>query len=266
MEPEFSELKVLVELGLTFKQARVYLALTQCGDSKIMDISRIAKVARPDVYGTLEKLQRLGLVEKLLVTPSSYRAVPIKEGLALLLETTTERYMKVKAQTELLRNTTAISKPKGNGETDSPQFILIPEGTIVLDRIRAAIERAQRNIDVAVTWHRFSQGIIGDFGGSIEKARAKGVTTRLLVEKPPKNTTSKQLIQFYKEKVDCQIRFIRERHRTVFSIYDKSEVFLTVFTKSDLPKSPALWSNNHALVSLVADHFEALWREADECL
>jgi sugar-specific transcriptional regulator TrmB len=102
VESQFSKHQVLIDLGLTLTQARVYLALVESGPLKIATISKAANVARPDVYSTLSKLHQLGLVEKIIKKPLTYNAVPMREGLSLLLEAKTSQYEKVRAETRLL--------------------------------------------------------------------------------------------------------------------------------------------------------------------
>ena len=262
MEPQFSEQQVLVNLGLTQKQARVYLALANSGTSRIMEISKKSKVARPDVYAALEKLQQLGLIEKIIKTPLNYRAVPLKEGLSLLLETKTNQYEKVKADTETLRNIIETEKPKDLIQIESYQFVLIPEGRAVIDRITTAIEKTQLTMDLVLSWKRFSRGISNEFAEPIENAWARNVKTRFIIERPSRNTTSKQLIQYCLTKPSCHVGFVNDRCKTVFGIYDRKEVFIIILSEKDLQGSPALWSNNAALISLASDHFEALWRKA----
>lgn len=63
---QLSEDRVLVDLGLTPKQAKVYLALVRFGPLRVAGVSRNSQVARPDVYQTLDKLQQMGLVEKII--------------------------------------------------------------------------------------------------------------------------------------------------------------------------------------------------------
>jgi len=58
------EVQTLIDLGLTDLQARVYLSLYQKGPSEALTISKVTKVARSDVYRTMEGLQRIGLIEK----------------------------------------------------------------------------------------------------------------------------------------------------------------------------------------------------------
>jgi sugar-specific transcriptional regulator TrmB len=262
LEPQFSEQQVLINLGLTLKQARVYLALANFGSSRIIEISKKSKVARPDVYPALEKLQQLGLVEKIIKNPPNYRAIPLKEGLSLLLEAKTNQYEKVKADTETLRDMIKTEEPKDAIQTESSQFVLIPEGRAVIDRIATAIEKTQLTMDLVLSWKRFSRGISSEFAEEIENAWAKNVKTRFIIERPLRSKTSEQLIQYCTGKPSCQLRFNQNHAETVFGIYDKKEVFIVILSKTDLQGSPALWSNNTAMISLASDYFEMLWRNA----
>jgi len=262
LEPSLSDQQVLVDLGLSLKQARVFLALTRIGPSRILPLSKISKVTRPDVYEALERLQHLGLVEKIIKRPVEYRATPLDEGLSLLLKTKENQYQKVRTETEILRDTFKREKPKPQNQIENPQFVLVPEGEAVIQRIRTAIENAKNSMEGVLSWKRFSQGISSTFAENIEKAWAKNVKIRFIVEEPPKDKTSEELVQFFREKPHTQIRFIRGYPNTVFGIYDRKEVYVIVVSKTDLPSSPALWSNDEALIALASDHFEMLWNTA----
>lgn len=262
---QYSELQVLTDLGLTLVQAKVYLALVESGPLITAEISKISNIARPDVYSNLSKLQLLGLVEKLIETPVKYRAIPVNEGLSLLLRTKTEQYEKLKAETRVLLETNKTQKPNNKDKkADNPQFVLIPQGETVINRMKTAIENAQFSIDLVLSWRRFSRGMACTFAESIEIAWAKNVKTRFIIEKPLKSKTATELIYYCMRKPCCQIRFISDYPETIFGIYDKKEIFLIVFSQTDLPGSPALWSNNRSLIALAENHFEAIWKTAVE--
>ena len=263
MEQQSSE-QVLTDLGLTQKQARAYIVLAKSGPLRITEISRNAKVARPDVYPALEKLQKLGLVEKIIGTPVKYRAISMDEGLSLLLETKTNQYQKIRAETEVLRIAVKTESQNELNQMENNQFVLIPEGKAVIDRIAAAIESAQQSIDIVLSWQRVTRGIVESFTESRDIAEAKKVKIRCISERPPENETSKQLIQYFKEMAFNQMKFISHLPETIFGIYDKREISVAVVPKTDLQSSPVLWSNNVALISLASNYFEVLWREATE--
>jgi sugar-specific transcriptional regulator TrmB len=263
LEPQFSELQILMDLGLTLKQAKVYMALVESGPLRVSAISKISKVARPDIYQIIPKLQKLGLVEDIVKTPLEYRATSMNEGLSHLLETKTEEYEKVRAETHILLDTAKTKKPKKKKQIESPQFVLIPRKTVI-KRIKSAIEKAQLSIDLVLSWKRFSRGIASTFAESVEAAWAKNVKIRFIIESPLESKTAKQLIQFCRAKPFSQIRVIPHYPKTIFGIYNKKEAFIIAKSKTDLPGSPALWSNNPSLMSVVQDYFEILWLTAME--
>ena len=264
MEPQISEIQILINLGLTLKQAKVYLALLKTGPLKTSEISKISKTDRADAYRTLSTLQQLGLVEKIITTPLMYRATPINEAATRLLESKTEWYEKLRAETQILLEQVKTEKQNSAIQLEASDFVLIPEGKNVIGRIRTAIEQAQDSIDLVLSWKRFSQGFAHAFAESLEVAWAKNVKVRFIVENPAQNKTVMELIQCCRGKPFCQARFIRRHPETVFGLYDEKQVFVIVFPKKDLPGSPALWSNNSGLIALAKGYFEMLWQSAME--
>jgi len=228
-------------------------------------ISKTSNVARPEIYRNLVKLQELSLVEKIIKRPIEYRAIPLNEGLSLLLGIKTRKYQKVSAETRLLLQTAKMEKTQTKKRKhESPYFVLIPKGRII-DKINSSIEKAQLSIDAVISWKRFSHGMVSSFAESIEKTREKKVKIRFIVENPLKNQTSKQLIENFKEKNCCQVRCIPRHPETIFGIYDKKEVFIIVFSKADLFGSSALWSDSESMISLASNYFELLWQKAIKC-
>ncbi len=84
-------IEALMHLGLTFLQATVYVTLLKFGKTEAKAISDSSGVARADVYRVMSTLEHLGLVEKIISTPSTYKATPIKEGCVLLLQNRRQR-------------------------------------------------------------------------------------------------------------------------------------------------------------------------------
>jgi sugar-specific transcriptional regulator TrmB len=262
LESQFSETKVLADLGLTLKQARIFLALSKYGPLKILEISKLARVARPDVYKVITKLQELGLVERILRKPVEYRAIPIKKGVSLLLERKEAQFRKIETETKILLDTIETKNSLKLDQIKDPQLVLIPEGKLVIERIRSSIEKAESSIDLLLSFKRFSRGIVSTFAESIESAWARNVKTRFLVEMPLESKTSKQLVQFCKEKPSSEVRFIPFYPKTILGIYDRQEMFVITNPKTDLPDSSALWTTNDSLIYLAEDHFGCLWSSA----
>ncbi|PVX26841.1 MAG: hypothetical protein CW716_05175, partial [Candidatus Bathyarchaeum sp.] len=63
MEIREEDIETLTWLGLTERQAKVYLALLQIGSSSAEAISKLSTVHRQEVYRLVARLQEMGLVE-----------------------------------------------------------------------------------------------------------------------------------------------------------------------------------------------------------
>jgi sugar-specific transcriptional regulator TrmB len=254
---DYSELDVLFDLGLTLKQARVYLGLSQFGILKISEIARISNVARPDLYKTLSNLQKLGLVKKIIQTPIAYGAIPIEDGISLLLGKKREKYKMLKSRTQIL-----LKKTKNSNNTNlqpENQFILYPD-SIALKRIDTAIQNAEHSISFCLSWKMFALLATKNFSGILKKISKENVENRFLIENPMESVTAKQLIKHYKKKVSCQIKIASDLAKSNFLIFDKTEIFMMTNEQNNHRKIPALWSNNPSLVSLSNKYFDMMWQ------
>src|SRR6185369_12406710 len=69
--------KYLQTIGLSDKEASVYLALVQVDNAAVLDLSKKTKLKRPTVYVILESLAKKGLVSETTVGKKThYQAEP----------------------------------------------------------------------------------------------------------------------------------------------------------------------------------------------
>ena len=95
-------IQTLMKLGLTFLQATIYLTIVKLGKTGVRKISTVSNVARPDVYRIVRTLEKMGVVEKIVSTPTMYEAIPIKEVLAILLQQKIDQNVELQEQTKAL--------------------------------------------------------------------------------------------------------------------------------------------------------------------
>ena len=253
-------IQALIDLGLNSSEARVYSALCETGTAKAATIAKVSTVARPDVYRALSKLNELGLVEKIIAQPFSFRPNPIETGVAILLERKTKKYNELKSKSASLihrlnnKNTHKDSYPES-------QFVLIPSKEVLIKRLTKTIEKTQTSIDVSTTWKRFKFACYR-LAEPLQKAWPRGVKGRVIVEESEE--PSLELVKTYWKRPHAEIRQIQFHPKSVMAIYDKKEVFIYTIPTADLTESPALWSNNPSLVAMAADCFEAVWNTAQE--
>ena len=73
---------LLLGLGLSLNQARVYLAILKLEKTTVRQVAKFSKVRREEVYRILPALEKKGLVERLLGKPTEVRATVISDALA----------------------------------------------------------------------------------------------------------------------------------------------------------------------------------------
>jgi sugar-specific transcriptional regulator TrmB len=255
--------QTLIQLGLTVLEARIYLALCKYGSLTTRALSELTKTAQPDTYRVLAKLQKKGLVEKRIVKPAKFKAVPADNSLTFLLEKKKTEYDDLKVNTRrLIRE--IKEKPAQEPETIQNHFALIPQRETVVKRITEAIDSAKKSVDIFLSWKRFSLGITSTFSESSQRAWERGVKFRIAVESPRKAADVELVREFCGKSRFCNLRFLPMFPKTVLGIYDEKEVFIIVDPRKSLFDSPALWSNNQSLISVAQDYFETLWRTAME--
>jgi sugar-specific transcriptional regulator TrmB len=256
--------QILTQLGLTVLEARIYLALCKYESLTTKALSKLTKTSQPDTYRVIAMLQTKGLIEKIIKKPAQFRAVPVDASVAFLFERKKAEYDDLKMKSELLLHAVKGKPAHTLLETKNSQFALIPKKAAVVTKIREAIERSKRSVDLVLSWKRFLIGMTSAFAGSSERAWDSGVKFRIVVESPEEGRATEQAMQFCGKSPFCKIRFLPSPPKTVIGIYDKSEVFIVIDPKEGLFDSPALWSNNQSLISVVQDYFEILWITAME--
>jgi sugar-specific transcriptional regulator TrmB len=250
------------QLGLTVLEARIYIALCRYDTSTVKTVSELTKTSQPDTYRVIDKLQNKGLVEKIIDKPARFRAVPFDIGISLLMKRKKAEYEDLQMKTKLLSRSFKEKRLLLSLEATQSHFAMVPMRETIVMKIQEAIEKSKETIDLFLTWKRFSIGIINVFAETCEKAWDRGVKFRMIIEKPEKSINTDQIFEFCRKSPFCSIRFLPGHPKTVLGVYDQREAFIIVNPKEGLFDSPALWSNNQSLITIVKEYFEMLWTTA----
>lgn len=253
------EVEVLMDLGLTSCEARVYLTLCHYGALDAKTISKYSGVPRQDCYRVTAALQELGLIEKIISRPVTFKATDVKKGTAILLRRRKKETERLQSKTRQLLMT--FKTENSQVQSGKPEFVLVPGKEAIIHRINSLITKSQNSIDLVSSWKRFSQ--ILSFTSVLEKACSRGVRCRFVTEKPPKNRGSKPILAT-RVRACGSVRFVPFPPNTVLSIYDNKEILIVLNPKEDLQESPALWSSNSSIVAAMQDYFDILWITAME--
>jgi sugar-specific transcriptional regulator TrmB len=245
---------VLVGLGLSARQAWVYLALLRVGDTVARPVASLAGVPRQEVYGLLSELQQMGLVRQNLTTPTTYTATPFIEAAKILFENRANELtmisQKAKQITEkYIQTPTALSML----EPPLPCFGTVREGERG-KKYSTSIQGAQGCVELVSSWGRFRQ-LCFYFEADWKAALKRGVKIRAVAEKLPKHYFPKWVITQNYPNFELKTT----PNPPIIAVFDGVKVAVAFDAATCLMKGPDLWSEHAGLVAACRGYFDRLW-------
>ena len=146
----------MVGLGLSGRQARVYLATLKLGGGKVQAIADLSSVHRQEIYRLVDSLVELGLIQRNLSVPATFSATPIEQTIRLLLQHKKLEITLMRQQTKPLIKTYSQPILYRAVEPVKNCFGYVYEA----DRGKkylTAIKTCQQSIEAATSWKRFKQ-------------------------------------------------------------------------------------------------------------
>jgi len=251
-------LETLIQLGLTPNQSKLYLSLLRAGKSTGRTLSKETSFARQEVYRILEGLHERGLVEKILNTPTEFKAVKIQESISILMLEKTRELEQTKERIQSLID--EYSPMEEVTPEKEYRFLLIPPKRLVNETRERMLENSKKSIQLITTKRRFIQGI-SHFFEIYERSLQRNVDAKIIVntcEKTDSIGTNKlQLLERYP---NFSLRAVAQSKSNIL-IIDKSEAMITLHPKVDLGASPVLWTNHPELVAVFQDYFQSIWKK-----
>ena len=77
--------ETLKELGLTYTQAKVYIAAAKREQANAKDLCKDTGVPKQELYRILSELANIGLVEKQIGSPTQFNSIPFLNGVSTLI-------------------------------------------------------------------------------------------------------------------------------------------------------------------------------------
>ena len=248
--------------GLTHNQAKVYIAIARLRLASVGQISKASKVRREDVYRILPKLEKMGLVEKLLGKPTKIRATPAEEALSILIKHEEDeargRVSALKAKTEMFLKNFA-KEPRL--EVEEANFALLSNRESVLSKMLTMMKKAEKEFDIVFSRSQIMQ-FIHAFTEQLKKSMKKGVKIRVVSELPDYEDSIPMVIE---ERLspgnsfDLRYSDMPSGH---YAIVDFKEALISTSTEGNMAENPCLWTNSDSLVGVFQGNFENLWHNA----
>ena len=261
-------MEVLVELGLTISEAKVYLALNQIGTAGIGPITKATGIHREHTYQIVNTLEKKSLIEKEIGTPTLYKATPLEAALPMLVKHKQEQITELKTKTtklieEIKIDNQNIAQPTLNKQPENHQFVIIPGKETVINKQKECIQKTQTNADFVTTPVRFSSAI-QEFAKDYKQALRRGVKIRICTEKHVPEKAALEIVQKLAKNPGFEVKFFSDPADAIVTIFDKKQAFVITSTTANLSGASSLCSTNPSFVVLAQNYFDFKWKSSNK--
>jgi sugar-specific transcriptional regulator TrmB len=253
----FEAVGVLTGLGLSSRQARVYLVLVRAGVVAARVVSDVSGIERQEVYRIVGELERLGLIKRCLTVPNVFSAIPVAEGIELLIERRLDELNHITKRAINLSNklTQSPLNPCGAGFS----FGEVLEATRG-KRILRGIEASQHRMQAVVSAGQFRQ-LCFHFEEALLEVVERGVMVEVLSEMPPLHCLPKW-VKDALAKPNFKLKTTPESPSVALAVFDGTQAVVVQNPSCSLTKGPQLWTAHPALVAACQAFF---WEKWDRC-
>ncbi|MFB0514319.1 MAG: MEDS domain-containing protein [Candidatus Bathyarchaeia archaeon] len=251
--------EMLSDFGLTHNQAKVYMTIAQLGLATVGQASKASKVRREDVYRMLPKLEKVGLIERILGKPTKIRALPMEEALHVLIEREQEIANK-RVSVLMTKKDTILKhfKPSTMKTSDEAHFALILHREGIMGKELSMVKKAKSAINIVTSRDKFLQ-FFNNYDEALKKATNKGMQIRMILNVTEHDESILGTIKEYESaRVPVDLKYTDQRS-THCMIVDYKEALVSTSSEPTLRETPYLWTDDNSLVGLLQKNFEGLW-------
>ena len=254
--------QLLMRLGLTELQAKVYLTLARMGEATLKSLSLTSDIDRGNVYRVINSLMRFNLVGKTLSAPTLFRALPVDEGVKMLLEEREKEHAEILMKTqELMKRYKQVSS--GIIDDNTSEFALLPSGPLTRHKAAEMMNSSKKSMDVMIYWSDFKEQT-DNVVSMWSKVLEKGIKLRVIVFLQKNERLLKQVTSLTKYPL-FEIRKSFNPPKATISIVDEKKLLLSMTPSLSLRDKHSLYVNNHYIVELIEEYFELTWNRS-RCL
>lgn len=264
--------RLLSDFGLTPNQAKVYIVISKLGIASVSQVSKVAKINREEVYKALPKLEKMGLIERVLGTPLKIRAIPVEGALSLLIEREKDEANKklstLTAKTDAFLNNFKAYKVKTASKEEENHFVLMSQRNHIMQRGLTMIEKTKKEINLSTSKDKLIQVLL-DYSVPLKKAMRKGVNIRVISEAPEhedsiQEITEKRRIMDSKSSGGSFNLRYADQPTSHFMIADHKQALIATSTEAPLAEKPYLWTDDNNLVEFIQTNFEESWHSSTD--
>jgi sugar-specific transcriptional regulator TrmB len=264
--------KLLRDVGLTEKEAEVYIFLGKHGALKGLEIAKRIKKHKAQVYNILKNLQSKGLVESTLEFPARFTAVPFETVINLSIKAKRDEAAFIEnAKKEIL----GYWKTIGHPELERPleKFVVIEGSNKIYSKIsQMAAETKNQFLAFSTVSGLLSAYRYGLFDATHNHPFKSNVQFRLIIEFSEQELTAVKNFLKMQPQTELDLRgktpSLGVRLSPRMAVRDEEELVLFVTQRADTSEDQqdetCLWTNCKTLVLSFTSVFREMWRNATD--
>lgn len=258
MPAQNEDFSIFLQLGMTTQQTKVYIALSKIEKATVRTIAKTAQMDRAEVYRTIPKLRKLGLIKKLITYPTTYRAIPISEGLTTLLQQETERHKQNQAKAkQFLRNFDHNQEEKSQEECK--HTLTFGQKAERREFIKD-LSGIQISTDGVFNWENFLF-VFNKYFEEYRRLLERGVKIRRITNKP-EGARTPTFIQTLKENGSFEVRKASIVPKADIDILDKKMIGIVFIPNCNRREMEVLRSKCLGMIEIAQEYFELKWQSA----
>lgn len=256
--------ELLGEFGLTQYEAKLYLSASKLGSATASQIGKASGVRREEVYRTLPKLEKAGLVERVLGRPVKFKALPIDDGVSMLIkrkEDVAQRELAaLSRKREMLLRMLSEERSVVGGEDNDGQFILISDRDLVAKRMDTLINGARNSIEIADSIVNIIRFLL-NYEDPLKEAIKRNVDIRILTDFPDDDEALQSMLVNRLPKYGIYLKYVDDIP-SQYVLFDRNEVMLATAVNGSISDSKSLWTQDSNLVSLIRRDFQDMFENS----
>jgi len=174
--------KILETLGLSSTEARAYLELARGGSLSASETAKKSKIARPEAYEVLKKLEGKGFVRQVLGTPARYEPVDPLELRNRILQEERKRYNSIEAGMSKILEVWPFLRAMHVPESHLPRTATLRGRKNIAAVLETMLQGAQESVNICTTKRGLLTAMQENFPEIGKKLRARGVDVRMLID------------------------------------------------------------------------------------
>jgi sugar-specific transcriptional regulator TrmB len=243
--------RVLIRLGLTQSQAKIYLTILSFRKAVAKAIAKAAHMDRAETYRIIRALEEQGFVERIIANPCEFRAIALSVVITHLLEKQKSAILKIEGEANLLLEKERTCS--NNLEDNDDILILVPKPEMILDQIAEYGKKYESKIEMIDTLSS-----LGEIESIYEKEALggleRGIKVTYITEKPSKTNPLPEVLKRYLSNPNFTLRYVDEAPKNRIIIEDGKRIWIFLEGKKFLD-AKQLVSTNPCLISLVQSYF-----------